>query len=367
MPIKNRFRVAASLIAAAFLVSPVSAQKKTAPKKPVAPGTIGTKQMEGTDGAIGTTYSLKEKDGEFTPRFNITITGVSYTLGGVNLPDSRCFLTPEQKILAVRYIVQNPNKTDVTIASYNMARALFQAVGDDNKTYEAEDYLHTTFLDSAKPAPGKGLKLADLSLKPGQKSETIVAFLTVPPDVTVPKLVVKRGRVGTKEEVMRFDLRGKIKSDFGAFADAASPAIPKIEAAATPGTAYVLGNLEVTISDIKRESASIGEIAPLEDGKEFVTGTIAIKNVSPVPRSVWADCKPVLTILLDDGEKMPIDNKFLKPSRTEEVNYTTADPLESRKGIFYIAIPKGAKIAGLTVVEANFPNFVTRRLLYPVP
>jgi hypothetical protein len=357
----------AALLISLMLAVPAAAQKpkKPAPPKPKpAVGTIGTKQMAGTEGQVGITYSLKAND--TTPQFNMTILSVSYLVGPVNIEGNTIAgrLAPaEQKIMAIHFIVQNPNKEDLELRSYHTASVLFQAVASDNKTYEPEDYVYDTFLHNPKLPLGKGLKRADLILKPGQKSETVIAFIPIPADVTVPKLVVKKGRVGTNEQVVRFDLRGKVKADFGIFADAANPETPKSETTAVSGTAYTLNNLEITLSDIKREPGPING-TDAEENKEFLTGNIQIKNVSSTERYFWVDCVPILTLVTEDGEKVKLESNFLKPSRTEEVTYSNGGPGEQRKGMFYFQIPKGAKPTSLIIYERNFPEFQSRRLVF---
>lgn len=361
----SKHTIAAALLSAILILGGTTiahAQKKPTPKPKPAVGTIGTKQLAGTEGQLGVAYSLKDKD--FVPRFNMTITGVTYSIRRFSYSDTTNYALAGKKFLVIRYIAQNPNKEDIEIAGYHMASILFQAVGSDNKTYEPDEWCYDTFLDNPKLAPGKKYLDATLKLKPGQKSETVIALIPLPADVTVPKLIVKRGRVGTNEEVVRFDVRDKIKSDFGVFTDSANPAVPKEETAAQVGTAYSLGNLDITISDLKREAGPLTSDITAEDGKEFITGVISLQNLSPQPRYMWVDCKPILTLVDEDGEKVTFDAEFLKSNRTEVIAVGNVEPLDSRKGIFYFAVPKGIKYKHLLVHELNFPSWTTRRLVF---
>lgn len=342
----------------------IFAQKNTTKPPKQAEGTIGTKQMAGTDGQVGVTYSLKDKD--FVPRFNINLTNVTYSTKRFSFDDTTGAALTGEKYLVIRYTVHNPNKEDVEMPAYGMASKLFQAVGSDNKTYEPQDWCWNTFLDLPVLLPGKKYPSGDLKLKPGQKSETVVALIPLPSDITVPKLVVKRGRVGTKEEVVRFDVRDKVKSDFGIFADPANPFTPKEEVAAQAGTAYPLTNLEFTISDLKRESGPLRQDIVAEEGKEFLTGVIALKNISPQTRYMWVDSKPVITLVDEDGEKVSFDSSYLKMNRTEDITVGNVEPLDSRKGVFYFEVPKNDKYKQILIHERNFPEYISRRLVYDI-
>lgn len=338
-------------------------KKKPAPppKKPTnAPGTLGTKQMEGKEGQLNVAYTLKEE--YFIGGYNITLTDVSYSTRSFPVGEEYYTPTSEQKFVVIRFLLQNPKKQDITIGS-DLAKALFQVVATDNKTYEAEGTPYV-FVDNPKLAPGKGYLLADLTLKPGQKSEPLVAVITVPSDLIVPKLIIKRGRFGTSEEVVRFDLRGKVKNDLGVFADPENPTTPRIEAPAEFGKPYTLSALQVTLEGLKRESGPIKDVEA-EEGKEFLTGTVTIKNISHRGRPFWGDVKPVIILVDEDGEKTEFNQNFLRPSRTDEVAYNaTVEPLEERKGVFYFPIRKGMKVKQILVQEYSFPDYRSRRLLY---
>lgn len=356
-----------------LLHTPVYAQggKKPAPKpqppaKPT-PGTIGTKQMEGSEGQVGVTYSLKTNEA-LDPQFNLTITSVSYTTGGYRIADKVLAPGRGQKYLVIRYTCQNPNKTDIDIPADFQSTNLFQAVGNDNKTYTPEGDFRTSFLDNPSLAPGKPYAQADLKLKPGQKSEMVFALIPIPSEVIVPKLIIKRGRVGTNEQVMRFDLRDKVKAEYGAFANTATPLVPRDDMPGTLGTAYPLASLEISISDMKREAGPLMADITADDGKEFITGTVALKNIAPANRTLWSDYAPKVTVVTDDGEKFTFDpgHGFLRTNRSSRMDPGEVESLDSRKAVFYIQIPKGTKVKQLIVSEINFPDFETRRLTYDI-
>jgi hypothetical protein len=336
---------------------------KPQPPKPKA-GNIGTRQMAGSEGQVGVTYSLERF--EFAPRFNLTITGVSYSVGRFPLRDQTLTAIRTQKLLVIRYVLQNPNKEDIELGAGDMTRSLFQAVANDNKTYESEGDFAIGFIEAKNLAPGKPNPYADLKMKPGQKSETLVSIIPIPADATVPKLIVRRGRVGTSEQVLRYDLRDKITSDFGIFADPANPTTPRAEIAALAGTAYPVANLEIKVADLKREAAPPHADIPAEEGREFITGTVTIKNLSAQPRGLWDTCRPVIALIDEDGERKVFDLPLLKGNRSEFVQPGEGQPLEERRATFYFSVPKGVKYKKLEVHEWNFLDLEARRLVYDV-
>ena len=169
-----------------------------------------------------------------------------------------------------------------------------------------------------------------------------------------------------REEVVRFDVRDKIKSDFGVFADPANAAIPKEEAPAQVGATYPLANLDITVTDLKREAGPLTPDIVAEEGKEFITGLITLQNLSPQQRYMWVDAKPVITLVDGDGEKVNFEAEYLKNNRTGAITVGNVESLDSRKGVFYFTIPKGIKYKHILINEWNFPSYTSRRLVYDI-
>lgn len=353
----------------ALLIAPAaSAQKKPAakpqpPKKPAPTvGTVGTNQMAGTEGQIGVTYSLKEN--EITPKINFTITGVSYSTNRFLLPDFTLVPGKEKKYLVVRYVLHNPNTTDIELQGGMLTTYMFQAVGNDNKTYESENEAGQTFIEMKGLASGKPFPVANIILKPGQKTETLVSVIPIPTDVIVPKLVLKRGRFGTNEQVVRFDLRGKVTPDFGIFNDTANPAAPRAEIAGMVGTTYPLALASMTVLNIKRESGPLGNDVVAEEGNEFITGTVVMKNLTAQKRSFWADTKPMITLVNADGERKTFEDAFLTVSRSGAVEQAEVSPGDERRGVFFFQIPKGAKVKQVILQEWSALDLESRAVVF---
>jgi hypothetical protein len=339
------------------------AQKKPAPKPKPPVGTIGTKPMAGGDGQIGVPYSLKEV--EFFGGFNITIHEVSYSLDRLPINDTAYIPRRDQKLLIVRFQLQNPTKEDIQFPGFNGGQMLFQAVANDNKTYEPGEYGQVGIERPGLPL-GKAYASANLVLKPGQKSEMLVACIPIPADATVPKLVVKRGRVGTSEEVMRFDLRGKIKPNFGLFANAAAPETPLPEIKAEAGKFYHAGVLDLQLDSVKFEGGPLKPDFAADEGKRFFTGIITYRGAHPVHRGT-PDTKILVTLVDADGEKTNFDSLFwLKPTRPEEFDWKFIEPGEERKVRFFFQIPRDLKVKQIQLGEWNFPDYETRRMVYDV-
>lgn len=266
-------------LCSAATMSHIALAQAPKPKTKQAPGTIGTKQLAGTEGQIGTTYTFEVKDA--IPRFNFTLLSAMYTVDNVPRLEGSYAPGKDEKLLVLRYQIHNPNKEDISIAAEGFALAHFQAVASDNKTFNCE--LTPVALNEGSRKPGKPYPNADLVLKPGQKSEVLVAAIRVPAVASVPKLIIQRGRVGTNEQVVRFDLKGKVKPLPAPFADPAdatgATALSTIPAKIGDKCLGIRSDFEVTSFAYTGET--IGDIAPDEGGKLLVVGvTGTFKNGS---------------------------------------------------------------------------------------
>ncbi len=280
-----------------------------------APGTIGTKQMAGGEGQIGTTYSF-ERSPDY-PRFNFTLVSAAYSVERLPFKDGSFTPLKDEKLLVLRYTLQNPTKTDIEITSPYFAKVTFQAVATNNKTYSA-DRTPYALMEGGRPA-GKPYPFADIVLKPGQKSETLVAAILIPADVSIPKLVVQRGRVGTKEKVTRFDLRGVIKPLPAPIADPADPsgATARAEIPAKIGDSCVGAFSDFKVESMAYTADAIGDAAP-PDGGKILAVTASANYGNGAPMTLFTTEDKVTGYLKDgDGEKIVAVEEIFKTTRPE--------------------------------------------------
>lgn len=311
----SRGKFVSLVLCLSTFITTASAQNKKPPKPKQAPGTIGTKQMAGGEGQVGTTYSF-ERSPDY-PRFNFTLLSAAYSID--QIPHKEGSFTPkkDEKLLLLRYVIQNPTKADIEVTSTYFAQVTFQAVATDNKTYSAERTQYA-LLEGGRPV-GKPYPFADLVLKPGQKSEPLLAAIIVPADVSIPKLVVLRGRVGTKEKVTRFDLRGKIKPLPAPIADPADPtgATARMEIPAKIGDTCIGAFSDFKVESMAYSTEAIGDAAP-PDGGKILAVTASATYGNGVPLTMFTTEDKVTGYLKDgDGEKIVAVEEIYKATRPE--------------------------------------------------
>jgi hypothetical protein len=155
----SKGRYIASLVCTALVIRAESvalAQNKPPVKPKTRVGTIGTKPMAGGEGQIGVAYSLKNVD--FFGGFNITIHEVSYSVDRLPIQDTAYIPKRDQKLLVIRFQLQNPSREDIPFPGFNGGHLLFQAVASDNKTYEPGEYGQVGTWLSAKRIRARTLR-----------------------------------------------------------------------------------------------------------------------------------------------------------------------------------------------------------------
>ncbi|WP_309716968.1 hypothetical protein [Armatimonas sp.] len=157
------------------------------------PVVLGTKQLPGDFGKLGTTYTL----GKESP-LNVTLTGAEYTtdhwvyesaFSGVLHGQPKA----EEKTLLLKLTVQNPTQQPLSL---NPGDLKLTAVTPDSTSSEKFVLIN----------PKTTKECLNLPLKPGQKLD-VIALVMVPAKEPIHKLIVQR-EDGTP--VIRYDLTGKI-------------------------------------------------------------------------------------------------------------------------------------------------------------
>jgi hypothetical protein len=121
------------------------------PKPPVKPPVLGTSQLAGNDGVVGTEYTI----GKDNP-MNIAVTKVEYRADRVRTGDEVASPTASEKLLVVRFAFHNPNKQESRVRSDTFRFTAVDTAGT-NHDYEAGVWQEVNG------------EVLDISLKPGQK------------------------------------------------------------------------------------------------------------------------------------------------------------------------------------------------------
>ncbi len=286
-----------TLLSGAFSLIPAQAQtKKPAARKPAPSGgpiVLGTTQLPGDFGQLGTTYTI----GKSEP-INFTLKSAEYTVEPYTVGNNNYVPKGDQKLLLLRYTVYNPIPKE---QSYGWHSLRFTAV-DARDTNQ--DYIQ------AVKREGTSEPLS-IQLKPAQKLD-VVAVILVPAEGVVPKLIVEREK---NAPVIRYDLRGKVKSLPEPVADSAdtSGATARKEVPARAGTFYPIGVFDARLDEVAYTSQTLEKHEPGK-GKRFLTAVFTLKNRTASKQTYYWG---YFLASLRDGEKVPFVQMLLKASRDE--------------------------------------------------
>lgn len=318
---------AAALAAALTATSPAAhAQKKPAAKKPpvkkpaAGPVVLGTTQLPGEFGKVGTTYTV----GKQSP-INFTLESVRYSPARFCAGPNTWAPNQEQKLMVLRFTLHNPLPREQYIGGGNGVK--FTAV-------DATDVNH----DTVGPILRAGVyneRNYYGNLKPAQKILLETAIL-VPANGETPKLIVEREKGAP---VIRYDLRGKAGKLPAPFADPADAtgATLLAEVPAEVGKPYPAGAFDVTVESVGFSGETLARLEP-KPGEKFATVTVKLKNATQwKQRYYWPDWEATLRDA--DGEKVTAEQTLVKATRPDQAN-ETLEPGEDVRVRFLFRVPK---------------------------
>jgi hypothetical protein len=310
---------------AAYAQNKKPAMKKPAAAKP-APGPIvlGTTQLPGDFGKLGTTYTIGKRE-----PVNFTLRSAEYSVTPFTAGNNTWVPKADQKLLVLRYTIHNPLPQE---QGYTWSSINFTAV-------DAKDTNHNFIQCVVREGENQPLSIR---LKPAQKID-VVAALMVPAEGVVPKLIVEREKGAP---VIRFDLRGKAAALPAPIADTAdaSGATARQEVPIPPNTFAPIGVFDARLDSVAYTSDPLITKEPGK-GNRFVTAIFTLKNRAATPHSYhWGN---FLATLRDaDGEKVPYTQAILKATRDERITGQLA-PGEEVRIRFFFPVPE--KVEGKSV------------------
>ncbi len=306
-------------------------------------GAAGTQQLSGGVGVFGQAVTM----GKDSP-LNFTLRSLEYAVGRVAIGREVYQSTAKQKLLLMRFTVQNPQKNkDVSLSNSSF---VFTTVDSSNVSvtpnWAAGDLAIARDNDSIP---------VSTPLKPGQRLDVFTVFI-VPNDVSVPKLVVERfgDRIAG---VVRYDLTGKIKGLPAPFAADSNGFKSLEEITAQIGTYYPIGLTDVRLENAAISTLEPGDVRPRESNR-FVRLTFGVRNSMPKgsPTISFGMCgaKGILLELTDsDNERQTTAScgtNFLKFSRNENGDGDLTAGQET-KVRYLFEIPNSASAAKLVVYD----------------
>ncbi|MES2460296.1 MAG: hypothetical protein V4671_06915 [Armatimonadota bacterium] len=305
------------------------AAKKAAPPKPKTaaggPVVLGTTQLPGDFGKLGTTYTI----GKSEP-INFTLKSAEYSIVPVMVGNSIYVPKADQKLLVLHYTMHNPLPKE---QRYYWSGVRFTAVDAQDKNQEMIQAV-------AREGTTESF---DVQLKPAQKIE-VTAAIMVPADGVVPKLIVEREKGAP---VIRYDLREKVTPLPAAIAPSPGVNAPGV-VPALPGMFYATGVFDMRLDEIAYVAGPLDRQSP-GSGKRFLTATFTLKNRTKTnQRYYWglfvADIKDA------DGEKSKYVQSLVKATRDESVDGSLA-PGEDTRVRFFFPIPDNVTGKSVRVLE----------------
>jgi hypothetical protein len=274
----NVLFVSSLLIGSVLLAADSAGQAKAKPKtkppaKPAAPSTkptLGTSQLPGDNGKIGTIYQLGDKGAELHFTLDGATVATSFATVNQNLIAGK-----NERLLVLNFTVHNPLKTEQVADSRSFK---FSVVSPDDKNVE---------FNGAVYEPQKRTSISQM-LKPAQKVK-LSAVIPIFAQGPITKLMVARG----PGAILRYNLSESLEKSTSVFA--ADGISIGNDATAELGKPFDLAGYEIEIQEVAEASAAIGNYIP-----SATTGVYyaVVKFTNPMmqPLSVgWQYFTPVLT------------------------------------------------------------------------
>lgn len=315
---------------------PAVAQKKPAANTPVV---LGTKQLPGQFGKIGTTYTI----GKESP-LNFTLVSAEYRadrfIGENFSQETQNFVPPKgRKLLVLKYTVQNPNKVDTRL--WYMSFDIIAVSADD----ENSKLLN-------RPWVGSNTKYQDVMLKPAQKV-TVTSAIFVPGEGETPKLIVQRERE-PNAAVIRYDLRGKVAKLSALYSEDGITALDTVKGA--PDTYYPWNSADFKFISLEPLAEKVPNLDTPADSTQYAV-KLGFKGLAPAVGRLWYGQFRVL-LKTTDGDLIEQKNytRLKRMSNNEDFNGTV--PVGEEMTLrFIVDVPKNAKVAQIKISLAEDPGF----------
>ncbi|WP_027482398.1 hypothetical protein [Deinococcus pimensis] len=307
------------LVLFAFLSHATAASTVATPKPKGTPVVQGTTQLDGQNARLGQTFTI----GKTSP-LNFTLLSATYSVGRFEVDNSVWSPKADEKLLVLRFTVQNPQKRDV---GYYWGDVKFTAVDAQDRNYEGATAI-------ARPGTTASLQV---TLKPAQKVE-VTTVVVVPAAGPVPKLIVRRNG---ESAVLRYALSGQVTPLVSPFADPAdaSGATASQRVPVTPGTYVPLEQYDVRLDEVRVTSDAIQGKTPAA-GYKFLSAVFTLRN--PLTRPVnyyWGNFD--VSLLDADGDMIKYNQTLLKASK-DEVSSGAIGKGEMVRVRFYFEVADGA-------------------------
>lgn len=336
---KNYLVIAALLsltLAAPQIAHGQKKKPKAKPVKKAASGpqavVLGTNQLPGEFGKIGTTYTI----GKERP-LNFTLISAEYRADrfvGGNFYDQTESWVPVkgQKLLVIKYTVQNPKSQDARLW-YNSFE--ITAVSGDDQNAKMLNH----------PWIGSQTSYKEVELKPGQKA-TLTAALFVSSQGEVPKLMIRREQ-DPSAAVIRYDLRDKVtKIADTAYSDDGINVKDVIDAKLE--TYYPWLGSDFQVLGVEDVATKIPDLDTPRDYRQ-VAIKLKFRGVTPEPGRVWyGDFNVHLNTSDGDSSDFKTFSRLFRGARNE--GFDGVIPVGEEQTLrLVVDVPNGVNITGFSL------------------
>ena len=214
------------------------------------------------DVQFGQTFLLRDS-------FALTLKSAKYTVERVNIGDACYFPQADEKLLVLRFRVENPGKDMLTFDGNSIPFSVMDAAGVSHES------VQDVGLEPAQ-------ETAEFELKPGEAQDDLYTVLVTSGTGSDTALVVETGREGIKEDAVRCLLFGKVQPLSAPFTSPLdrSGATALRRVSARRGIFYPMALLDARLDSAAYTSQPLGG-SPPDAGQRYLTATFTIQNKSP--------------------------------------------------------------------------------------
>lgn len=288
----------------------------------------GTTQLTGTDGRLNVAYTIGRN-----AALNFTLSAAEYRLEPIALGREILSANGTEKLLTLRFVVQNPNKSDVKVSWSSFK---ITAVDSRDVNHEFSSYF---------VREGEMLEYS-ANLKASQRVN-LVAGVVVPANANISKLLIER--TGDTAPIIRYDLRNQVRALPAPYSTDGFTALPQITAQI--GTNYVMQSHSMRVESFGFTNEALDGNTPGE-GKRFFTALVTAKNLRPTADTTieWSTFDPIFTDA--DGASTAMNNYLVRASSGQRFN-TTLKPNAEARYRYYFEVDQNQSLKQFSIKEGD--------------
>ena len=279
---------------------------------------------------FGQTCSLRDS-------FSVTLESAKYTVECVNIGEASYFPQAGEKLLVLRFRVQNPGKDALTFDGNSIPFSVIDAAGSSHESVQ-----------DVGLEPGRDT--AEFTLKPGEAQDGLYTALITSAAGADAALVIEAGREGLPEDLVRCQLPGKVEPLAAPFANPAdhSGATALRTVSAHWGVFYPMALLAARLDSAAYTAQPLGG-SPPDAGERYLTATFTIQNKSAGNLGIsGVNFTPILRDA--QGQMLEYNQTILQPAADASADTLLAPGAEVSVRFFW-PLPKAVRAKTLSLAE----------------